>query len=138
MDSGQLLLLADVVLVVHFAIALFITWSLPLIWLGGLLGWRFVRNSWFRFTHLVLMAVVLAESLVGMFCPLTTWESALREAAGEQPHGQSFVAYWVDRLLFHDFSATAYLTAYALFFVAVVVTFYLVPVRRAGKKGTDS
>lgn len=142
MDNGHLLLLADVILVVHFCIALFITWSLPLIWLGRMLKWEFVHNPWFRFIHLGLMGVVLAESLIGMLCPLTTWEADLREAAGMAYHDQSFVAHWVSRLLFHDFSETAYTIAYALFFLAVIATLFFVPIRlkSAGnrKKRTDS
>lgn len=142
MQSEHLLLLADIILVAHFAIALFITWSLPVIWLGRLLGWRFVHNPWFRYTHLVLMGVVLLETLVGMLCPLTTWEAALREAAGAPYHHHSFIGYWVNKLLFHDFSQTAYTVAYGLFFLAVIGTLFLVPVRRSQrkgrKKGTDS
>jgi len=132
MTTGQMLLLADVILVTHFCIALFITYSLPLIWVGRILGWRFVHNPWFRFTHLGLMAVVLMESLVGVLCPLTDWEFDLRQAAGASTtdEGQSFVAHWVTKLLFHDFDETTYTIAYALFFMAVVMTIFLVPIRR--------
>lgn len=129
MQSEHLLLLADIVLVVHFAIALFITWALPVIWLGGWRGWSFVRNPWFRLIHLALMGIVLAESFIGMLCPLTTWEADLRIAAGAPHHTTSFIAYWVSRLLFHDYSATAYMVAYALFFLAVILTLYFVPIR---------
>lgn len=131
MTAEQTLLLADVVLVIHFAIALFITWSLPVIWVGGWLKWRFVRSPWFRFTHVGLMAFVLGETLLGKLCPLTLWEGALRRAAGEVvAEDQGFIDFWVSKFLFHDLSWNTYLVIYALFFAAVVGTFYLVPVRR--------
>ena len=47
--------------------------------------------------------------------------------------GESFIAYWVEKLLFHDFDETCFTIAYGLFFVLVVLTLLLVPVQR--KKG---
>jgi hypothetical protein len=66
--------LADVILVLHGLIVLFIVGALPLIWLGGLRKWSFVRAFSFRLTHLLLIGVVAAESIFGIICPLTTWE----------------------------------------------------------------
>lgn len=136
MTDTQLLLLADVVLVIHFLIAAFNVFSLPLIWVGRLAGWAFVHNPWFRFTHLGLMGFVLGETLIGKLCPLTIWEGELRQAAGEgwAGSGQTFVGYWVGKILFHDFSQTQYTVAYALFFGLITLTFVLVPVRRKRKK----
>lgn len=139
MNENLLLLMADVILVAHFALALFITYSLPVIWIGRLFRWRFVHNPWFRYTHLCLMGVVLLESLVGKLCPLTVWETALRRAAGTGGEGgQSFVAHWVGRLLFHDFEEWFFTVAYAAFFAAVMITFFLVPVRRQGKNRKET
>ncbi|MGL1863126.1 MAG: DUF2784 domain-containing protein [Pseudodesulfovibrio sp.] len=142
MSNGQMLLLADAILVVHFCIALYITYSLPVIWLGRIFKWQFVHNLWFRLSHIGLMAVVMLESLIGMLCPLTTWEADLRHAAGGGTgDGQSFVAHWVRKLLFHDFNETTYTIVYALFFSVVVATFFLVPIRlrksENGKKRSD-
>lgn len=135
MTDGQTLLLADAVLAGHFLIAAFNALSLPVIWLGGWRGWEFVRNPWFRFTHVGLMGSVLAEAAAGKLCPLTVWEAALRRAAGQgtADQGQTFVGYWVGRLLFHDFSQAQYATAYGLFFGLILLTFLLVPVRRSRK-----
>lgn len=134
MTDGQLLLLADVILVLHFCIALFLTFGLPVIWLGGLLGWRFVRNARFRYCHAGLMGVVVLESLIGVFCPLTTWEAALRRAAGGSEQQQSFVAYWVGRALYRDYDELYFTITYVAFFLAIVVTFFLVPVDRKRAK----
>jgi len=45
-------LLADIVLVVHFAFVLFVVGGLVLIWIGVVLRWAWVRNFWFRVAHL--------------------------------------------------------------------------------------
>lgn len=124
MDGGELLL-ADLILAVHGAIALFITLGLPVIWAGAAAGWRFVHNPWFRYIHAGLMGVVLLETVAGVLCPLTLLEGALRRSAGQggPGEGESFIGYWVGKLLFHDFTWTQYIVAYALFFGLVLLTF---------------
>lgn len=137
MTDAQLILLADIVLIVHFCVAAFNVFSLPVIWIGRLLGRRFVHNPWFRLTHLGLMAFVLEETLMGRLCPLTIWEADLRRAAGAggPGDGESFIAYWVGRILFSEYDETTYMVAYGLFFSAIVVTLIIVPIRfrRASK-----
>ncbi|EGB15321.1 hypothetical protein DND132_2116 [Pseudodesulfovibrio mercurii] len=125
---------ADAVLAVHFAVALFLVLGLPLVWIGAALGWRFVRNPWFRWTHAGLMGFVLAETLAGRLCPLTVWETALRRAAGQtSDEPVSFVARWLGRMLFPEFDPAWFAAAYGLFFVLIVLTLFLVPVSRAAK-----
>lgn len=139
MTESQILLLADVILVVHFGIAAFNAFSLPVIWIGAMAGWRFVRNPWFRYSHVGLMGFVLIETLAGKLCPLTVWESALRRAVGQAGPGESqtFIGYWVGKALFHDFSQTQYTVAYTLFFGLIGLTLFLVPVRKKRKKLPD-
>ena len=43
--------LADIVLVVHFAFVLFVLLGLIAIWVGALFRWSCVRNFWFRLAH---------------------------------------------------------------------------------------
>jgi signal transduction histidine kinase len=126
--------LADVILIVHFGIAAFITLGLPVVWIGAAAGWRFVRNPWFRWIHAGLMGFVLAETVAGKLCPLTVWEAALRRAAGEDSdEPTSFVGYWVGRVLFPDFDPAWFGVAYGLFLALIVLTMFLVPVRRPAK-----
>ncbi len=121
--------LADLVLVLHFGVVLFLAGGLALVAAGGPLRWRWVRNRPFRLLHLGGMGFVAFESAVGMACPLTVWEQRLREAAG--PGGGSyqgdFVAHWVGRLLFHDFPPAVFLALYAAFFGTVVAVWFAVP-----------
>ena len=136
MTNGQILILADTILVTHFIIAAYLTLGLPIIWLGKVFGRQFIHNPWFRYSHAGLMGFVLAESLIGMFCPLTIWEGDLRRTAGKPAagHNESFISYWLGELLFHDFSETAYSVAYGLFFLLIALTFLYIPVRKTGKK----
>jgi hypothetical protein len=115
--------LADVILVLHAIVVLFNVTALPVIWVGHLRGWAFVRNFYFRVVHLLLIGVVAAESVFGIWCPLTTWEDALRS---EPLHPNGFIAHWLHQLLFYDFPAWVFTVAYLLFFLLVVVTFYIV------------
>ncbi len=122
------LFLADLVLVLHFAIALFITGSLPLIWLGAAAGWRWVRHFGLRALHLFAILFVSAEALAGLWCPLTLLEDALRGSTAER----SFISRWVHALLFHDLPPWMFTAAYLVFAVLVALTWWRVPPRRKG------
>lgn len=120
--------LADLILIAHFAFVLFVVGGLALTWIGAVTGWRWVRNRWFRSAHLAAIFLVAAESLLGMVCPLTVWEDALRGARDDT----SFIARWIHRLLFYDFPEWGFTAAYFLFALAAALTFWLVPPRRRG------
>ena len=118
--------LADLILVVHFAFVLFVVGGLATIWIGAAAGWNWVRNFRFRIAHLAAICLVAAEALLGVVCPLTTWEDALRGA----PSDQSFIARWLHRVLFYNLPEWMFTAAYLLFAVAVAASFWLVPPRR--------
>lgn len=117
-DAGLSLALADVVLVAHALLALFLSLGVLALWTGGWLGWGWTRRRGFRVPHLVGMVVVAGESLAGIVCPLTDLESALRISAGAAGYRGGFIAHWLGRLLFYDFDervfAAAYVAALAL------------------------
>jgi hypothetical protein len=79
-------LLADLVLIVHFAFVIFVTGGLALIWIGAVAGWQWVRNFWFRVAHLGAIVFVAGEALAGVWCPLTIWEAQFRGAMDPQAH----------------------------------------------------
>ncbi|HEX9185420.1 MAG TPA: DUF2784 domain-containing protein [Burkholderiales bacterium] len=116
---------ADALLVVHFAIVVFIVGGLVLTWAGALLGWKWVRNPWFRYAHLGAIAFVALEALVGMMCPLTVWEDALR--GGSRP--DSFIGRWVQRLLYYRAPEWVFTTLYVGWAAATALTLWLVPPR---------
>ncbi len=134
-----LALLADLVLALHFALALFLTLGLAAILVGGpawrLGGWNSVRNRRFRMLHLAGLAIVAAESLVGMVCPLTELESWLRRGAeGQGGYEGGFVAHWLGRLLFYDFDERVFAAAYLAALGLAVWAWRRWPPRGAGRK----
>ena len=124
------LLLADAVLVMHALVVLFNVGALPVIWLGYFRNWSFVRNLGFRITHLLLIAFVAAESILGGVCPLTTWENLWLTKAGVGPRYQTdYIAHWIHRLIFYDLNERVFTVSYVLFFLLVLLTFLWVKPR---------
>ena len=120
-------LLADLILIIHFAFVVFVVAGLVLIWIGYFARWNFVRNPWFRLGHLVAMGIVVTEALCGVICPLTAWEADLRLKAGEdQTYAGSFIQHWVHRVMFFQFSENIFTAIYVGFFVLIVLSFVLI------------
>lgn len=122
-------LLADLVVVVHFAYVAFVVVGFVLILLGIVLRWRWVRNFWFRLAHFLAIGLVAFEAVMGVTCPLTTWEDRLRAVGGETVHEGSFMGRLAHDLLFYDGPAWVFTLCYVLFALAVLATLYLAPPR---------
>jgi hypothetical protein len=120
-------LLADLVLLLHVAVVLFVVAGLPLIVGGNLAGWRWVNGWWFRLAHLLAIVVVVAESWLGIACPLTTLEVWLRAQAGQAPQVESFIGYWMQRLLYYTFAPWVFISAYTVFGLLVLLAWWRYP-----------
>jgi len=119
-------LFADAILIVHFLFVLFVVGGLLLTWIGAWRGWRWILGFKFRIAHAIAIVFVAAESLLGIVCPLTEWEDALRGAINEK----SFIARWVHRVMFFSAPEWVFTVLYVAFAMAVVLTFWLVPPAR--------
>lgn len=117
------MLLADFVLIFHFLYVLFVVGSLPVIWLGAWLKLAFVRNPWFRYLHLAAIILVVAESLLGVVCPLTLWENTLRQIKTDS----SFIQQWLHKIMFFTVPENVFTVVYILFASLVAATFKWVP-----------
>jgi hypothetical protein len=106
--------LADIVLYFHFGIVVFIVGGFVLIITGFFWNWRWIRNWRFRLSHFAAISFVALQSLCGQMCSLTTLESELREAAGQTGYERSFVATWVSRILYWDFSDRFFTILYVM------------------------
>jgi hypothetical protein len=95
-------LLADALLVLHFAFIAFVVGGQGFIVIGWLRRWRGVRSIWFRAAHLLAIGVVAAQAWVGAWCPLTLWENQLRVAAGQSPYSGTFIQHWFGALVYCD------------------------------------
>ncbi len=128
--TEKITLLADMVLLAHFGLVVFVVGGLAVILVGNLLGWRWVNNPWFRFAHIAAIAVVVAESWLGITCPLTTLESWLRAQAGSSGYDASFIEHWVQRILFHEAPPWVFASAYTAFGLLVAAAWWYFPPRR--------
>jgi len=119
---------ADIIAVAHLAFVLFIVGGLASIWIGAASGWSWVRNFWFRIAHLAAILFVAGEATLGIWCPLTVWEYALRGSArGEK----GFIAHWVHRILYYSLPEWVFTASYLAFALVVAATWWLVrPVPR--------
>ena len=127
-------LLADGVLVLHFAIVAFVVGGLVLVVVGNLRGWHWVNRLGFRLAHAAAIAFVVAESWLGITCPLTTLESWLRARAGAAPYADSFIGHWLSSLLFYEAPAWVFALAYSVFGGLVAATWWWFPPQRTGRQ----
>ena len=124
-------LLADAILVLHTLFVAFVVFGLAAIYVGYWLSWTWVRNYWFRLTHLLAIGYVVLESWLGVVCPLTRWEMSLRLKAGSATYGGSFIQHWLQKILYYDAPAWVFILAYTLFGILVLASWFVVrPHRR--------
>lgn len=131
---------ADIVLIIHLGYILFTVGGTVAILAGGVLRWNWVRNRVFRLIHLAAVVVVAIEASLGVLCPLTRWEYALRRRGGQTgADDMSLVARIIQSVVFYDFPDWFFLVLYIVFAAAVASLFLLVPIsRRGGRRGSKS
>jgi hypothetical protein len=124
-NAGLYGLLADTILVIHFAFVVFVVFGFFLILLGLLVGWSWVHNRKFRIAHLAAIGFVVLQGWLGKLCPLTVWENQFRRLAGQSSYTQTFVEHWLHELLFYDAAPWIFTTIYTCFGVLVVLVWFL-------------
>ena len=112
MNSFHYLLLADITLAAHIGVVAFVVFGLLFVSVGGVFKWQWVKNPWFRFTHLACILIVVAQAWLGMVCPLTTLEMWFRDLAGQATYSGSFITHWMTELLYYDLPSWVFTTAY--------------------------
>lgn len=128
-------LLADALVVIHLLYILFVVGGEAAIIAGGIRGWDWVRNLWFRVVHLCAIVLVAAEAVLGWICPLTEWEYRLRIAAGQQGDRDiSFVGRLFRLLVFYDLPNWFFTILHVSVALLVVMTLILVPPRWRGRR----
>lgn len=126
MPSWLLLRLADAILIIHVLFVAFVVLGLVAIYVGYFLNWRWVRRRIFRVTHLCAIGYVVVQSWLGMVCPLTTWEIALRAEAGAGTYSGSFIQHWLHRFLYFTAPEWVFVLIYSLFGSLVVASWFVV------------
>ena len=106
--------------------------GLVLILAGKLLEWAWVRNWWFRISHLAAIGVVVLQAWLGQVCPLTTLEMWLRREAGDATYTGAFIAHWLEAILYYQAPAWVFTVAYTAFGAIVILSWFWVrPGRRS-------
>ena len=116
--------LADVVLVVHFAFVLFVV-------LGGLLVLRWNRVAW---GHVPAALWGSAIELGGWICPLTPLETRLRALAGESTYHGDFVARYLTPVIYPEGLTREAQLALGLAALAGNVVVYTIALRRRTRR----
>ena len=108
---------ADLVMAAHFLLAAFVALGLIAIPFGYKFGWTWVRNRRLRISHASVMGFVTGETIAGLTCPLTILEHNLRGDILTQ----SFVGYWIQRVLYWDLPHEVFIGLYFSCFAWVVL-----------------
>jgi len=124
-DEDLYSLLADTLLVIHFAFVVFVVFGFILILVGQLARWPWVHNRKFRFTHLAAIGIVVLQAWFGQLCPLTLWENELRRRAGQSGYTETFVEHWLHEVLFYQAEPWVFTTIYTGFGMLVVLVWFL-------------
>ena len=123
-------MLADLVLIIHFSIVFFLVFGLVALPIGFLRNYSWTRNAKFRVVHMLLMGFITLEASLGITCPLTTIENALRQIE----YQKSFVAYWVSRFIYWDLPTYSFVILYFSSLIWSVVFWKLHPPKSLNKK----
>jgi hypothetical protein len=118
--------LADLVAGAHVGYVLAVVLGLVVILAGGLLGWQWVRNRWFRLVHLTMIVGVVIRAAIWRECPLTWWERDLRELAGVEATG---VGKFLHDVIHPTLPWWVFPIIYVAFALLVIAAFWFVPVR---------
>jgi hypothetical protein len=114
-------LLAALVAVLHGA-------SIAFMLTGSLLALRWPRVLWL---HVPVSLAILVVHVTGSDCPLTTWELALREGAGEPGYRGGFIGHHLTEPMGFPIEATStQIGVYVVAFLPNVVGYGLLGARR--------
>ena len=112
-------LLAELVMLLHFGFLAYVA-------LGGFLAWR---RPWLIVPHAAAAVWGALSATVGIPCPLTGWEHALRRRAGEEGLSRGFVDTYLTGVVYpQEHLLTAQLLVATL--VAVSWTGFALRLRR--------
>jgi hypothetical protein len=104
------LLLGQMVLALHLAVIGFNLFGLIAIPLGAVLGWRWVRVLWWRALHLLSLAAVALQAVLGRACFLTDWQDALTGGGAHDP----LIMRWVNSVVFWPLPMWVFTAAYVM------------------------
>ena len=130
----RLNLFADLVLSIHFCVVFFVVFGLATLPIGYWRKYNWTRNTKLRLVHMLLMGFITLEASLGITCPLTTIENALRQIE----YQKSFVAYWESRFIYWDLPTYSFVILYCSCFIWSLLFWKLHPPRSLNKQRIDT
>ncbi|MEO5812771.1 MAG: DUF2784 family protein [Rhodanobacter sp.] len=91
-----------------------------------------MRWLWWRLPHLLSLAVVAVQAMLGRACFLTIWQG---DASGSA-HVEPLLEGWMDRLIYWPFPMWVIAVAYVAVFAYVIALWIWVRTRRRSEAGT--
>lgn len=132
---------ANIVTTIHFLMVAWAVLALPATIIGLAAGAPFARNFWFRSSHLLFILFVVGETVLGVECPLTTWERDLRALDGLDLHevdNEPWIAQAAhNAFLFRGKTIADMLPYYVAFGLALVTVFVAAPPRWPWKRHVE-
>jgi hypothetical protein len=119
---------ADLLVALHFAFIVFVL-------AGGYLAWRW---RWVIWLHLPAAAWGALIEFAGWICPLTPWEVALRQQAGEAGYAGGFIEHYLIPVVYPAGLTPAIQTILGCAVIAVNAVAYAGLVRRARRERQGS
>ena len=104
------------ILALHLAVIVFNVAGCVLIPIGAWRHWCWVRGFWWRLAHLLALAVVALQALLGRACFLTIWQG---DVSGTS-HVQPLIANWINRLVYWPLPLWVFTVAYVVVFAYVI------------------
>lgn len=129
LSARQLVFLADTVLVVHVVFVVYVVGGAAAILYGACRMRPWVRNRWFRYSHVASIGIVAVQAALGVPCFLTIWERDLRLAAGQSVSQLPFIPRMLQHLIFFDAPLWWFTILYLVFGGAVITALVLIPPR---------
>ena len=128
-EASTYLLLADLALLLHLAVVVFVVGGLLAVFIGNARAWAWVNSLHFRLAHVLAIGVIVLQAWLGKLCSLTLLESWLRQQAGGAVYGRSFIEHWVQRVVYFEAPFWVFTLAYTLFGLLVLAAWWRYPPR---------
>ncbi len=116
-------MIADVLLLIHFGLAAFITIGFFIVPIGYRLGWNWIRKRNLRLLHLFVMGIITTETIVGLTCPLTALENTFRVDDYSLP----FISHWVAQILYWNLPRQVFIFLYLVCLGWVLILWKICP-----------
>ncbi len=115
------------VLFIHFLFVLFVVSGFLYTAAGYFLKLSAPRNFMFRIIHLCAVIFVTVQSWIGRICPLTDLENLFRARAGSSRYSESFMEFWIEKIIYYDLPFAYFIASYTFFLFLVLLLFILYP-----------